>query len=148
VAFTPHPEHRGTDLAAALTYVTRVQRRRAVLFVISDWIAPPSTFVRALEVAARRHDTIAIQLVDPRERTLPDVGLVTLRDPETGRWRTVDTGRAAVRDQYAATGVRFDTAVRRALERRGIDLIRLETGRGYVAPLVAFFRRRERRQRH
>ncbi len=146
VAF--RPTGRGTDLAAALAYVNRVLHRRAVLFLVSDWMAPADGVRRELAIAARRHDTIAVQLVDPRERELPAVGLVTVRDPESGRWQTLDTGSAAVRAEYAARGARFDAQVRQTLQRRGVDLIRLETGRGYVGPLVAFFRRRERRQLH
>jgi uncharacterized protein (DUF58 family) len=144
IAFAP--TGRGTDLGAALAYVDRVLRRRAVVFIVSDFVAPRGTYARALDAVAARHDTIAVQLVDPRERELPDVGLLTVRDPESGQWRTIDTGSATVRSEYATRGARFDAEVRRSLERRGVDCIRLETGRGYVAPLVAFFRRRERRQ--
>jgi uncharacterized protein (DUF58 family) len=144
IAFAP--TGRGTDIGAVLAYVDRVLRRRAVVFIVSDFVAPRGTYARALDAVAARHDTIAVQLVDPRERELPDVGLLTVRDPESGQWRTIDTGSDAVRAEYAARGARFDAEVRRSLERRGVDCIRLETGRGYVAPLVAFFRRRERRQ--
>jgi uncharacterized protein (DUF58 family) len=144
VAF--QPEGRGTDLSTALGYVDRVLRRQAVVFIVSDFQAPRGAYARALDAVAAHHDAIAIQLVDPRERALPDVGLLTVRDPETGGLRVIDTGSAAVRTAYAERGARFDTEVRRAFERRGVDTIRLETGRSYVAPLVAFFRRRERRQ--
>jgi uncharacterized protein (DUF58 family) len=146
VAF--QPVGRGTDLSSALLYIHRVLRRRAVVFIVSDFQTPRGTYARALDAVAGRHDTIAVQLVDPRERVLPDVGLVTVRDPESGRWRTVDTSSAVVRADYAARGERFDAEVRRSFERRGVDCIRLETGRGYLGPLVAFFRRRERRQLH
>jgi uncharacterized protein (DUF58 family) len=144
VAF--QPTGRGTDVDAALRYTDRVLRRRAVVFIVSDFLTPRATYTRALDAVAARHDTIAVQLVDPRERTLPDVGLLTVRDPESGRWRTIDTGSAAVRSDYASRGTRFDDELRRSFERRGVDCIRLETGQSYVAPLVAFFRRRERRQ--
>ncbi len=146
VAF--EPTGRGTDLSAALTYVDRVLRRRAVVFIVSDFQAPRGAYARALDAVAGRHDTIAVQLVDPRERALPDVGLLTVRDPESGRWRTIDTASSAVRSDYASRGARFDAELRHAFERRGVDFIRLETGRGYVASLVAFYRRRERRQLH
>lgn len=140
------PAGTGTRMAAALDYVNRVTTRRAVVFVVSDWIGvDPGA---ALDITARRHDTIAVQLVDPRERELPDVGLVTVADPETGAWRYLDTSSAAVRTGFRARGVRFDAGVRETLARRGIDHIRLETGRDYVAPLLSFFTRRERRRQH
>jgi uncharacterized protein (DUF58 family) len=138
------PSQRGTDLRAALEYATRVLSRRAVIFVASDWIA--DGYDTQLEMAARRHDTIAVQLVDRRERQLPDVGLVTLRDPESGRWQTVDSARAAVRARFRERAAAFDAAVEGRLRRCGADVIRLETGESYVAPLLAFFHRRERRQ--
>ena len=144
IAFVPSGS--GTDLAQALAYVNRVTTRRAVVFIVSDWIA--SGYERELDVTARRHDTIAVQLVDTRERVLPDVGLAAVTDPETGRRSYLDTSSAAVRSAYAARGVSFDAAVRSTLRRRGIDHIRLETGRDYVAPLLAFFKRRERRRVH
>lgn len=137
------PSHARTDLGAALQYADRVLRRRAVIFVVSDWIA--QGYDTALEMAARRHDTIAIQLIDPRERELPDVGLVTLRDPETGHWRTVDSGDAAVRAGFRDRARAFDSALDARLRHAGADVIRLETGQNYVSPLLAFFRRRERR---
>jgi uncharacterized protein (DUF58 family) len=140
------PTGRGTDLTAALAYVNRVTTRRAVVFIVSDWIA--AGYERELDVTARRHDTVAVQLVDPRERELPDVGLTAVTDPETGRWAYLDTHSPAVRAAYLDRGAAFDATVRSALRRRGIDHIRLETGRDYVAPLLAFFRRRERRRAH
>ncbi|HWZ59605.1 MAG TPA: DUF58 domain-containing protein [Gemmatimonadaceae bacterium] len=140
------PSGVGTDLAQALAYVNRVTTRRAVVFIVSDWMA--AGYERELDVTARRHDTIAVQLVDARERELPDVGLAAVRDPETGRVAYLDTSRRDVRTAYQERGVAFDAAVRGALRRRGIDHIRFETGRDYVAPLLAFFRRRERRRMH
>jgi hypothetical protein len=136
----------GTDLGQVLAYVNRVTTRRAVVFIVSDWVA--SGYERELDVTARRHDTIAVQLVDPRERELPDVGVAAVADPESGRVGYLDTSSARVRAAYEARGVAFDAAVRGALRRRGIDHIRLETGRDYVAPLLAFFQRRERRRLH
>jgi uncharacterized protein (DUF58 family) len=140
------PEGRGTDLAAAVEFVNRVLRRRAVVFIVSDWRA--AGYERELEIAARRHDTIAVQLGDPRERELPDLGLITLRDPETGEWHYVDSSDPRVRSHLRERAAEFDAALRRSLQRLGVDLIRLQTGEGHVAPLLSFFRRRERALRH
>jgi uncharacterized protein (DUF58 family) len=139
-------EGRGTDLAAALEFVNRVLSRRAVVFIVSDWRT--AGYERELEIAARRHDTIAVQLGDPRERELPDLGLITLRDPETGEWHYVDSSDPGVRSHLQERAAQFDAALRRSLQRLGVDLIRLQTGEGYVAPLLSFFRRRERALRH
>jgi uncharacterized protein (DUF58 family) len=140
------PQRAGTNLGEALAYVNRVLTRRAVVFVLSDWLT--TGYEQELDITARRHDTIAIQLVDPRERVLPNVGLLTIRDPESGAWRHVDTGSSAVRAAFQQRAAGFDSALVRTLQARGVDLIRLETGRSYVAPLLRFFRRRERRRLH
>jgi uncharacterized protein (DUF58 family) len=144
--FAFQPAGTGTDLAVALAYVNRVARRRAVVFIVSDWIA--KGYEHELDVTAQRHDVIAVQLVDRRERELPNVGVAGVLDPESGRVAYVDTSSAAVRTAYAARGEAFDVAVRQVMRRRGIDHIRLETGRDFVGPLLAFFQRRERRRVH
>ena len=139
------PEGSGTDLAAALEFVNRVLRRRAVVFIVSDFLT--SGYESVLKSTARRHDTIAVQLRDPRERELPDVGLVALREAESGRWRYVDTGSRAVRDEFRRCVAEFDKTLERFMRQHGVDLIRLDTGQPYMGPLLAFFRMRERMQR-
>lgn len=136
------PEGRGTDLSVALDTLQASLRRRAVIFVVSDFLT--SGYESALGRLSRRHDVIAIQIIDPRERDLPDVGLVTLWDPESGDWRVVDTGDAEVRQRFRERAAAFDRGLERMLIERGADLLRLETGRSYAEPLLAFFRRRER----
>jgi len=136
------PEGRGTDLGAALGALEPALRRRAVIFVVSDFLT--AGYESWLARLARRHDLVAIQLTDPRERELPDVGLVTLWEPESGDWRVVDTGDAEVRERFRARAEAFDRELERMLLDRGADLLRLETGRSYAEPLLAFFRRRER----
>lgn len=137
------PTRQGTDVAAALQYAIRVLPRRAVIFVVSDWMA--DRYATELEIAARCHDVIAIQLIDPRERELPDVGILTLRDPERGQWVTVDTSQESVRTRFRQRAAAFDAGLDGRLRRAGADVIRLQTGASYVGPLLAFFRRRERR---
>jgi len=140
------PRHPGTDLRAALEFVNRVLRRRAVVFVVSDWLA--AGYESELERTARRHDTIAVQLVDRRERDVPDVGLLVMRDPESGVWRYLDTGDGATRDAFRDQGAAFDAGLRRELRRRGVDLIGLETERDYVPALLSFFRSRAHARAH
>ncbi len=136
------PEGRGTDLGAALSTLEASLRRRAVIFLVSDFLT--AGFEAALARLARRHDLVAIQIVDPRERELPDAGLVTLWDPETGDWRVVNTSDRRVRERFSERASAFDRALERMLIERGADLLRLENGRSYAEPLLAFFRRRER----
>jgi uncharacterized protein (DUF58 family) len=136
------PAGSGTDLAGALDELESTLRRRAIIFILSDFlIAGHETVLARL---ARRHDVVALQLIDPRERTLPAAGLVTLWDPETDRWRRVDTDDPAVRAFFAQRAEAFDRSLERSLRERNADLLRLETSRPYAEPLLTFFRRRER----
>jgi uncharacterized protein (DUF58 family) len=136
------PVGSGTDLTAALTDLEPTLRRRAVIFVLSDFLGAADDGV--LPRLARRHDVVALHLVDPRERALPDSGIITLWDPETGAWLLVDTGDAEVRSRFAANARAFDGALERRFREQGVDLLRLETGKPYAEPLLTFFRRRER----
>lgn len=135
------PAGTGTDLAAALRFVEPVLRRRSVVFLVSDFLT--SGYQSALEGLARRHDVIALQLYDPRERELPDLGLVCFHEPESGAWRLVDTARGPTRELFSSRAADFDRTLQQDVRRRGADLVRLETGRSYAESLIAFFRRRE-----
>jgi uncharacterized protein (DUF58 family) len=136
------PRSPETDLARALTELEPVLRRRAVIFLISDFLA--AGYGSALARLARRHDVIGLQVADPRERELPDVGLVTLWDPESGAWRIVNTGDGRVRQRFRDRAESWDRELGRTFSESGADLLRLETGEPYADALIAFFRRRER----
>jgi uncharacterized protein (DUF58 family) len=133
----------GTDLAAALRFLEPVLRQRAVVFLVSDFLT--SGYQPALERLSLRHDVIALQLYDQRERELPDMGLVSFYDNESGAWRLVDTSRPDTRELFQRNAAEFDSVLDRDIRERGADLIRLETGKSYAEPLIAFFRRRERK---
>jgi uncharacterized protein (DUF58 family) len=136
------PAHAGTSIAAALRYAIRMLPRRAVIFVVSDWL--DEGYTTELEIAARTHDVIAVHVVDPRERELPDVGLLAVRDPERDAFVTVDTTSETVRTRFRERAAAFDTSLASRLRRSGADIVRVRTGESYVGPLLAFFRRRER----
>jgi uncharacterized protein (DUF58 family) len=138
------PQRTRTDITRALDYLGRVQSRRAVVFLISDFQA--EGFERSLRVLGRRHDLIAVAVTDPREMALPDVGLIELEDAETGEVALIDTGSQAVRRQYAALALERAARLNDLLGSTGIDQIRVETGRAYVRDLMAFFKNRERRK--
>lgn len=133
-----------TDLSRALQFADSILRHRAVLFLVSDFLA--AGYQADLERVARRHDVIALQLYDRRERELPDLGLVSLYDGESGSWRSIDTGRAKIREQFRERAETFDRTLKQTVRESGADLIRLEASQSYAEPLIAFFRSRERAQ--
>ena len=142
-AYAQEREGLGSDVAQALDYTGRIQRRRAVLFAISDFFAPIPE--RQLRMLSRRHDVIAVRIRDPHSEELPRTGLLHLRDPETGRSSWVDTNSRRVRrmleQRLKSEREEFEECCRRA----GVDLLDVPT-RGSVAdPIVRFFRMRERR---
>ncbi|MSQ26739.1 MAG: DUF58 domain-containing protein [Dehalococcoidia bacterium] len=137
------PKGRGTDLGPALAYVSRVQRRKCVVFLISDFLT--SGYESTLRVAGRRHDVIAVSLTDPRERELPAAGLVTLEDAETGAVTVVDAGDPGVRDAYRRLAVEAEAKRIGVLNSVGIDRVDIVNGRSYVEPLAGFFRSRAKR---
>jgi uncharacterized protein (DUF58 family) len=139
------PKKRGTDIAGALSYLNRVQRRKAVVFLVSDFMAPP--FAKSLRVSARRHDLVAITLRDPRERELPDIGLVELSDAETGETRLIDSSSLKFRNLYKKAMDERTAAITQAFTVNGVDEIPVSTGTDYIESLVKFFRRREKMYR-
>ena len=137
------PAGRGTDLAGALEYMNKVISRRAVLFVISDFLA--ADFSRPLTVSAKRHDMVALSIVDPVEEVLPDVGVVLLEDPETGEQIEVDTSRRDVVKSYAELAGFRAKETERLFGARGVDTVQLRTDTDYLPVLRSFFDRRGRR---
>lgn len=135
----------GTDIAAALRFVSATQHRKAVVFLISDFQA--HGYERDLTIFARRHDLIACRIADPAERTLPNVGLVELIDPETHETLLVDTASAAVRRAFAADWAERRAEQDRRFRRLGIDVLDLFTDQPYVQAVRALFRRRAHSRR-
>ncbi len=134
-----------TDIAHALEFCRRVLPRRAVLFLVSDFL--DEDYLDALRLANRKHDVVAVRVTDPREGGFEAVGMVTLEDAETGERRLVDTGSREFRDAVEAASGERGAALRGSLRRAGIDMIEIDTARPVVEPLLAFFRMRERRIR-
>jgi len=137
------PKGRGTDPGDALRYLNRVLHRRAVAFLVSDFQA--ADFSRELGVTARRHDLIAVPIVDPREEELPDVGWLTLEDAETGEQVEINTSDRRTRLRHIEHVTAQAQARMRDFRRRRIDTITLRTNEDYVPVLRTFFRNRERR---
>lgn len=135
------PAHGKTDLEGGLNKVLASLKRRAVLFLISDFLGSPCS--RALKAAASRHDLIVVEIVDPRDQELPAVGPVVLRDAETGRVALVD-GRAAAR-RHAEQRRRERESLSRLTRRLGVDHLELRTDRPYLNTVLSFFEQRRRR---
>jgi uncharacterized protein (DUF58 family) len=134
----------GTNLETALNHVARVLHRRSIVIVISDFL--DRGFERALRAVSRRHDTIAINLYDPREQEMPDVGLVELRDPERGTTTVVDTGSKQVRKIFAREARLRREALEAIFREAQVDAVFISTREGYLDPLVRFFKNRIKRR--
>jgi len=137
---------RSTSIAAALEFCRQVLPRRAVLFLISDFL--DEGYLQVLRHANRKHDVVAALITDPREAEMPPAGLVTLEDAESGRTRLVDTRSDAFRGELARrAGVRRKE-LHDQLRATGMDLVVFDASGSMVDPLLRFFRERERRLRH
>lgn len=131
------------DLASGLHRLSRVARRRGLAVIVSDWLddqptAPRPPWEQALRRVAVRHETLCVEVVDPRELELPDVGVIELVDPETGRRREVQTGDARLRQRYADAADRRRAQLAATLRGLGADHLVLRTDRDWVGDLVAF----------
>jgi uncharacterized protein (DUF58 family) len=133
-----------TDITKALEYVARVQRRRCVVFVMSDFLGPDCS--KALAVANQRHDCIAVTLQDPRESALPDVGFLTLRDAETDELLELDTHHPQVRALFAKAAADREQTLTGWLRRANVDRLEIRTDQPYSQSLQKFFRMRERQR--
>jgi uncharacterized protein (DUF58 family) len=137
------PIGRGTDPALALDYLNKIVTRRAVVFFISDFQAPD--FSHTLAVSGRRHDFIAVQIQDEREQVLPNVGIITLEDAETGEQIEINTADRGTRTRFSDLADEKAHELSRTLRRNNIDAITLRTSEDYLPALRSFFKLRERR---
>jgi uncharacterized protein (DUF58 family) len=142
------PRSRATDLSAGLDFAVRIAPARSILFLFSDFqIEDWDGFSRALTAASARHDVVAVHLDDPAEAELPKVGLLAVRDPESGERMVIDTSSKSARDRYASLTAAESERARRLFRRFRVDEIHLRTDVAFVPALLGFFRRRERRLR-
>jgi uncharacterized protein (DUF58 family) len=139
------PVPRETNLAVALDYLNRVQKRRGVVFLMSDFLAPSAR--HTITVANKRHDLIAVSVSDPREQALPDVGFITLKDAETGETVELDTRHAQVRAMFQSRSSGRADVLAQTLKKAGVDQLRVQTDEDYQKNFRRFFHMRERRFR-
>lgn len=139
------PESSGTDIQQAVEYLLNVQRRRSVVFLLSDFW--DYNFKQSLRVANKKHDMIGFWLIDPKEERLPEVGLLRLQDPETGEEMTVDTRDKELHELFRASVENRQTQLRDLFTSINMDSVQIRTDESYVEPVMKFFKMRERRIR-
>jgi uncharacterized protein (DUF58 family) len=138
------PTRPATSIKTALEYLNHVQKKRSIVFVLSDFM--DSNYEAALRIAGKRHDLIGVVLQDPRENEIPSVGLVHLRDAESGANRLVDTSNTQVRFLYKQFGERIREARKSLFVKSRLDDVLIRLDQPYIKPLADFFKLRERRR--
>jgi uncharacterized protein (DUF58 family) len=134
------PERQGTDISEGLRYFTNAIKKRCIAFLISDFM--DDEYEEALRIANKRHDLVALNIYDEREMQLPRVGMIRLRDAESGKMMWVDTGSRKIRERYAEGWRESQQKFRDLLLHAGIDSVNIRTDQDYVKPLMNLFKRR------
>jgi len=137
------PENKETNIAEALRYFTNVIKKRCTAFLISDFI--DKGFENAIKIANRKHDIIAVKIYDERETEIPNIGLIKVKNAETGKKIWVDTSDPKVRSNYLIWAKRTDKKLDNLFTRSGVDVAKIRTDQDYVKPLINLFKRREAR---
>ena len=139
------PQGSQTNIGEALEFLSRVTRRRAVVFLVSDFMS--SGYEKALQIANKRHDIVSITITDPREVELPNVGFIELEDAETGETFLVDTSSLDVRKKFASATSASTEEREKLFRSLNVDYIDIRTDQSYIEPLMRFFRMRAKRFR-
>ncbi len=142
------PQNSGTDIKMALDTVNQILKRRSIIFLVSDFIDDPERYGKPLFMSNRKHDLIAVDLHDPLETEIPDVGVLALEDAESGDLVWLDTSDPAWRQLFARRTSQFEIDKRKALANAGVDRIQIRTDQDYVKALTLFFEQRNKRIRH
>jgi uncharacterized protein (DUF58 family) len=142
------PEGTGTDLKLALDSVNQILKRRSVVFLVSDFLDDAERYSKSLFMTNRKHDVIAVDLHDPLETDIADVGMLALEDAESGDLIWVDTSDPAWRQLFVRKTAAFETAKRQALAGAGVDRVEIQTDQDYAQALTLFFQKRNKRIRH
>ncbi len=142
------PQSRGTDIKLALEKTVQMLKRRGIIFLVSDFVADPDSYKKAMSITNRRHDLIAVDLHDPLESGLKNVGLLALEDPETDEIVWVDTNSQAWQRAYHQRYQAMEHGKKLVFQQAQVDRIDISTDLDYTAPLTTFFKDRARRIRH
>jgi len=151
------PKHKGTNITAALAFLNHVVKRRSIVFLFTDFLRSSADsargsqagrdMVQEIGMTNARHDLVCVHLHDPRESSLPNAGLLTIEDAETGELLELDSTRATVRQKYAETNTERLAELDRALRQAGVDTLRFSTGEPFAQTLQKFFETRRGRRR-
>ena len=135
------PESKGTDITLALKYLTNVIKKKSIVFVISDFV-DNNSFKDAIKIANRKHDIVALHIYDKSETLIPPIGLLKMRDAESGKVMWVDTSSAAFQKQMKVSQVANDKKLKETFNNAGIDYTRISTHESYIKPLMTLFKKR------
>lgn len=135
------PQNKGTHLEVPLKFLTNVIKKRSIAFLISDFQAPIN-YSDALKISNKRHDLVALRVIDKTEQELPDIGLIKLMDNETGKLMWIDTSDKSFRKQYLANRLKFENELKDLFNRSGVDATQVYTNESYVKPLMNLFKKR------
>ena len=135
------PENKQTNLELALKYLTNVIKKRSVVFLVSDFYAE-TDYKDALKIANKKHDVVALRIIDKTEKELPNVGLIKLKDNESGKIIWADTSDKIFRKQFAVNKIKFEAELKDIFNRSGIDATEIYTHENYVKPLMNLFKNR------
>ncbi len=138
------PAHRETNIAEALRYLTNVIKKRCTAFLLSDFL--DRGFQDSIKIANKKHDLIAVQVFDVRETEIPDVGLIRVKNAETGKRIWVDTTNRKIRQRYQQWFASHQKFLNDIFIRSGVDVARVKTDQDYVKPLMNLFNKREARR--
>ena len=136
-----HPQSRKTDVGEAMEYLTRVMKRRCTAFVLSDFYSN-SSFLNALQIANRKHDVVAIQVYDKRAKELPDVGLMRVKDAESGQEMYIDTSSKKLRQAHTRYWLEREENLRQTFAKSNVDWASVATDEDYVKVMMALFSQR------
>jgi len=142
------PQGCGTDIKLALDTVNQILKRRSIIFLVSDFLVDPESYRKPLSMANRKHDVIAIDLHDPLETDIADVGVLAVEDAESGELVWVDTSSRAWRDAFSQQVTQLEGAKNSVITNAGVDRIDINTDQDYVSALTIFFQKRAQRIRH
>ncbi|MDD5508482.1 MAG: DUF58 domain-containing protein [Bacteroidales bacterium] len=137
------PQSRKTNISEALRYLTHAIKKRSIVFLLTDFM--DEGFENAMKIANKKHDMVCIKIFDPRETTLPGIGMIRARDAETGKTGWIDTGNPITRSRYSTWYREKEQHLNGFFQRNGIDHVIVRTGEDYVKPLINLFKQREAR---
>jgi len=135
------PTSTKTDVSQALRYLTNVIKKKSIVFVVSDFI-DNNPFVDAIKIANKKHDIVALEIFDKTEREIPPVGLIKLKDLESGEIKWVDTSSKAFQKEMKIQNLQLEAKLKEGFNKAGVDHVRLRTDQSYIQPLMSLFKRR------